>query len=86
MNTQPNAVFKSLGTVVTLYQNRLVHKLPGCLFSKTETILYKNITSIESPPLLAAVDIHTADGKVHRIALNPISKAAELKAMLESLL
>jgi len=86
MPNEPLAEYKSLGTVVTLYANRLEHKLPGCLVSKKETIFYKNITSIEKPPLLAAVDIRTSDGKVHRIALNPPSQSTQLKEHLETLL
>lgn len=84
--SETRAVYESLGTQVILYANRLEHKLPGCLFRRTETIFYRNIASIERPPLLAALDIHTSDGKVHRIALNPPAKAEELKNTLEALL
>lgn len=59
---------------------------PGCFFGKRETIFFKNITSLESPPVLNAVNIKTNDEKVHRVALMPPAKTKELKDVLKGLL
>ena len=76
----------SLGTTVTVYQNRVEVHYPGCLFGKRETIFLKNIASIEQPPLLNAIDIKTTDGKLHRVSLMPPAKTKELKDTLTGLL
>ena len=82
----PIAEYKSMGTVVTLYANRLEYKMPGGMFGKKGMIPYRNIASIEKPPLLNAIDIKTNDGKKTRFSLMPPSKTNELKAQIESLL
>jgi hypothetical protein len=84
MPEKPLAEYKSLGTVVTLYANRMEIKLPGGLFGKKEMIPYRNITSIEKPPLLNCIDITTSDGKKHRISL--LTETNKLKEHIESLL
>ena len=76
------AEYKSLGMKVTLYQNRLEYNYPG----KKEMIPYRNIASIEKPPLLSCLDITTNDGEKHRISLTSMSKINELKAQIEDLL
>lgn len=87
MPNEPITTYSALGSSITLYQNRLEHKQSACtIVSKRETIFYKNITSIERPPMLACIDVHTSDGKVHRIPINPISKADEIKAQLDNIL
>ena len=86
MSTDPLAEYKSIGTQVTVYANRLEYKLPGGFFGKKEMIPFRNIASIEKPPIANAIDIKTNDGKKHRISLMPPSKTDELKAQIESLL
>lgn len=86
MSTEPVATYSSLGTKVTLYNNRMEVQLPGGLFGKKEMILYRNISSIEKPPLLNCIDIKTNDGKKHRISIMPPSQMAKLKEHIESLL
>jgi hypothetical protein len=84
--TDPIAEYKSMGTVITLYANRLEYKLPGGLFGKKGMIPYRNIASIEKPAMLNAIDIKTNDGQKTRFTLLPPSKTEELKAQIESLL
>lgn len=85
-NTESVAIYRSMGTIVTLYNNRLELKLPGGLFGKKEMIPYRSITTIEKPPLLNCIDIHTADGRKHRISLLKPSETIKLKEHIESLL
>lgn len=84
--SEPIATYSSLGTTVILYANRLDLQLPGGIFAKKETILYRNITSIERPPLLNGIHIKTSDGKTHRISLLNPADTMKLKEHLESLL
>lgn len=86
MSTEPVAEYRSMGTVVTLYANRLELKLPGGLFGKKTMIPYRSITNIEKPPLLNCIDISTADGKKQRITLLKPSETLKLKEHIESLL
>lgn len=86
MSTEPIAEYSSMGTKITLYNNRLELKLPGGFFGKKETIPYRNIATIEKPTLLNCIDIKTNDGKKRRIALMPPSETIKLKEHIESLL
>jgi|CXWL01.1.fsa_nt_gi hypothetical protein len=80
------AKYSSMGTTVILYANRMEIQLPGGFFGKKEMIIYRNITSIEKPPLLNCIDINTSDGKKHRVSLMPPSQTDKLKQHIESLL
>jgi hypothetical protein len=83
-NNEPLATYRLAGITITAYANRLEIQNPGPkLIAKSETILYRNIASIEKPPMLNALDIKTNDGKKHRISLPP-AKLAELKSIIES--
>jgi len=84
-NTNAIANYSYLGTKVTVYNNRMEVQLPGGIFGKKEMIIFRNITSIEKPPLLSCIDIKTSDGKKHRITLSP-SDNKKLKEQIESLL
>lgn len=86
MTTEPIAVYSSMGTKVTLYSNRLELQIGGGLFAKKETIIYRNISSIEKPVLLNCIDILTNDKKKRRVALMPPSETIKLKEQLETLL
>lgn len=86
MSAEPIAKYSSGGTTVTLYANRMEVQLPGGLFGKKEMILYRNIASIEKPPLLNCIDIKTNDGKKHRIALLNPAETKKLKEHIETLL
>ena len=85
MSTEPISNYSYLGTHVTVYSNRLELKLPGGIFGKKEMIIFRNIASIEKPPLLNCIDIKTNDGKKHRISLSP-TETNLLKSQIESLL
>jgi hypothetical protein len=85
MSTNEPTIYKYLGTKVTVYSNRMEVQLPGGFFGKKEMIPFRNITSIEKPPLLACIDITTSDGKKHRITLSP-SDNKKIKEQIESLL
>lgn len=85
MGAEPISEYSYLGWAVTVYSNRLELKLPGGLFGKKETIIFRNIASIEKPPLLNCIDVKTNDGKRHRITLKP-SETIALKEQIESLL
>ena len=85
MSTEPISQYKYLGTHVIVYNNRLELKLPGGIFGKKELIIFRNIASIEKPPLLNCIDIKTNDGKKHRISLKPTDTKL-LKEQIESLL
>lgn len=84
--TEEIAKYSSMGTTVILYANRMEIQLPGGFFGKKETIIYRNIASVEKPPLLNCIDIKTNDGKKHRVALLPPSQTEKLKQHIESML
>lgn len=86
MAIEPVAKYSSMGTTVTLYNNRMEIQLPGGVFGKKEMIIYRNITSIERPPLLNCFDIKTSDGKKHRVSLLNPAETMKLKEHIESLL
>ncbi|MGA9396838.1 MAG: hypothetical protein WBV22_01150 [Anaerolineaceae bacterium] len=85
MTTEPITEYNYLGTHVTVYENRLELKLPGGLFGKKEMIVFRNIASIEKPPLLNCIEIKTNDRKKHKISLKP-TDTIKLKEQIESLL
>lgn len=74
--------YSSPGTTVTLHENRLEIKIGA----KTEIIPYRNIASVEKPPILNAIDIRTNDGKKRRVALLPPSKTEQLRQRILELL
>ena len=85
MTTEPISQYDYLGWHISVYSNRLEIKLPGGPFGKKEMIAFRNIASIEKPPLLNCIDIKTNDGKKHRISLKPTDTNL-LKEQIESLL
>lgn len=85
MSTEPISTYSIPGTRINVYPNRLEIKTSGCSFGRRQTILFRNIASIEKPAMLNCIDIHTNDNKKFRIALSP-SDTKKLKEQLESLL
>jgi hypothetical protein len=83
--TEPISKYDYVGFHVSVFSNRLELQLPGGLFGKKEMIPFRNIASIEKPPLLNCIDIKTNDGKKHRISLKP-TETNLLKEQIESLL
>lgn len=82
---EPISQYKYMGSRVDVYNNRLEYVPPGGIFAKKELIIFRNVASIERPPLLACLDIKTNDGKKHRIPVAP-GEVAKLKEQIESLL
>lgn len=82
---KPITQYKYMGIRVDVYNNRLEYIPPGGIFAKKEMIIFRNITSIEHPPLLSCIDIKTSDGKKHRISVAP-GDVNKLKEQIESLL
>jgi len=51
MTPEPIMQYDYLGTHVTVFGNRLEIKYAGGIFGKKEMIVFRNITSIEIPPI-----------------------------------
>lgn len=79
----PIAQYKYAGNRVDVYENRLEWTPPGGFLAKKELIIFRNIASLEKPPMLACLDVFTNDGKKHRIPVAP-GDIAKLKEQIES--
>ena len=85
MSTDPISEYNCAGLHVTVFNNRMEIKPPGGIFAKKKMILFRNIASLEMPPVLNCLDIYTNDGKKHRVSLKP-TETKLLKEQIESLL
>lgn len=81
----PIATYKSIGTTVTIYPNRLEIQRPG-IFAAKITIPFRNIASIQRPSLLNRIDIKTNDGKTQTITMLNPTETMKIKDQIESLL
>ena len=77
MEPEPIKEYKFLGNGCKVYQNRIEISFGKGLFGKTESILIKNISSVEKPRGLNRIDIKTNDGKKHSISVTPKTEDTE---------